>query len=188
MYHRGSSQTDRWERFVFKASNLLFSNHLLILAFTGHGKFHFFLLCVCGLGMMGVVVENVNVGFVMPYVRCDMGISTIEQGLLNSAGYVGIVMSSHFWGFLADTSGRQNVLKYALGGSYVCAVLSAFATNIMMLTLMRLLVGMLWVELKQITVTRGHMQFLGKIKLTCFMYLQCGRRTGSYLFVHRRVP
>lgn len=53
---------------------------------------------------MGVVVENVNIGFVLPYVRCEMDISTAEQGLLNSVGYIGIVLSSHFWGFLADTA------------------------------------------------------------------------------------
>lgn len=62
------------------------------------------MLLVCGFGMMGVVVENVNIGFVLPYIRCEMDISTTEQGFLNSVGYIGIVLSSHFWGFLADTS------------------------------------------------------------------------------------
>lgn len=92
---------------------------------------------------MGVVVENVNIGFVMPYVRCEMGITTTEQGLLNSAAYVGIVVSSHMWGFLADTTGRQNVLKYALGGSFLCAVLSVFSVNVAMLTVTRFFVGIL---------------------------------------------
>lgn len=92
---------------------------------------------------MGVVVENVNIGFVMPYVRCEMNITTSEQGLLNSAGYVGIVVSSHLWGFLADTTGRHNVLKFALGGSFVAAVLSVFATNVLVLTVTRLSVGIL---------------------------------------------
>lgn len=103
------------------------------------------LLFVCGFSLMGVVVENVNIGFVMPYVRCEMNITTAEQGLLNSAAYVGIVVSSHLWGFLADTTGRQNVLKYALGGSFSCAVISVFSTNIVMLTVTRLLVGVLYV-------------------------------------------
>lgn len=111
--------------------------------YPGHGKFHFILLLVCGFSLMGVVVENVNIGMVMPYVRCDMGIETTEQGLLNSAGYVGIVISSHFWGFLADTTGRHNVLKFALGGSFLFAVLSVFSTNVQMLTLTRLFVGVL---------------------------------------------
>lgn len=94
---------------------------------------------------MCVVVENVNIGFVMPYVRCEMAISTSEQGLLSSAAYVGIVLSSHLWGFLADTTGRHNVLKYALGGSFSCAVVSVFSTNVLMLTVTRLFVGILYV-------------------------------------------
>lgn len=92
---------------------------------------------------MGVVVENVNIGFVLPYVRCDMKISTTEQGFLNSVGYIGIVLSSHFWGFLADTWGRRNVLRIALSGCFLCAILSAFSINIAMLIITRLFVGLL---------------------------------------------
>lgn len=111
--------------------------------YTGHGKFHLFLLLCCGFAMMGVVVENVNIGFVLPYVRCEMEISTTEQGLLNSVGYIGIVMSSHFWGFFADTTGRRRVLLISMGGSFICAFFSAFSFNIVSLIFTRLLVGIL---------------------------------------------
>lgn len=90
---------------------------------------------------MGVVVENVNVGFIMPYLRCDMHLTTTEQGLMNSAGYIGILIASHFWGFLADTWGRQKVLRVALLGSFLNAVLSAFSVNILMMYITRFLVG-----------------------------------------------
>lgn len=92
---------------------------------------------------MGVVVENVNIGLIIAYVRCDMNISTLEQGLLSSVGYLGIVLSSHIWGFLADTWGRHKVLKVSLGGSFIFASLSAFSLNIMMLIITRLCVGIL---------------------------------------------
>lgn len=109
----------------------------------GHGKFHLFLLLVCGFGMMGVVVENVNIGFVLPYVRCEMEISLFQQGLLNSVGYIGIVLSSHLWGFLADTTGRRRVLLISMAGSFISAFLSAFSYNIVSLILTRLFVGIL---------------------------------------------
>lgn len=92
---------------------------------------------------MGVVVENVNIGLVITYVRCDMKVSTVEQGLLNSVGYVGIVISSHFWGFLADTWGRHKVLRVSLCGSFICASLSALSLNVAMLIVTRLCVGIL---------------------------------------------
>lgn len=110
---------------------------------VGHGRFHFYLLLVCGFGLMGVVVENVNIGFVLPYVRCEMDISTAEQGFLNSVGYIGIVVSSHLWGFLADTSGRRRVLVISMAGSFCFALLSAFSINIIMLIITRLFVGIL---------------------------------------------
>lgn len=92
---------------------------------------------------MCVVVENVNIGFVLPYIKCEMPITTTEQGFLNSVGYIGIVISSHLWGFLADTTGRRRVLLISMGGSFTCALLSAFSFNVITLILTRLLVGIL---------------------------------------------
>lgn len=90
----------------YRSINFLFIDRILkiyqiISTYLGHGRFHMLVLVVCGIGMMCVVIENVNIGFVLPYIRCEMKISTKEQGVLNSVGYLGIVISSHFWGFLA---------------------------------------------------------------------------------------
>lgn len=111
---------------------------------AGNGRYHLYLLLVCGSGLMGVVVENVNIGFVLPYARCDLQFTANEQGALNAVGYIGIVVSSHFWGFLADTWGRRKVLRTALLGSFAFAVLSALSVSIMMLIVTRLLVGIWW--------------------------------------------
>ena len=121
----------------------LFTSLLSVQCSAGHGKFHFFLLLACGLSLMSVVVENVNIGFVLPYARCDLHITTTEQGLLNSVGYLGIVISSHCWGFLADTWGRRKVLRCSILGSLLCAIVSAFSLSVNMLILTRLLVGIL---------------------------------------------
>lgn len=135
-----TNPTILWYRFVS-------SIFLSLSPSIGHGKFHFYLLLVCGFGLMAVVVENVNIGFVLPYVRCEMSITTIEQGFLNSVGYIGIVLSSHLWGFLADTTGRRRVLLISMGGGFICALLSAFSFNVITLIITRLLVGILWVFL-----------------------------------------
>lgn len=92
---------------------------------------------------MCVVVENVNIGFVLPYIKCEMDISTTDQGLIGSVGYIGIVLSSHMWGFLADTTGRRRVLLMSMGGSFSCALLSAFSVNIISLIISRFFVGFL---------------------------------------------
>lgn len=55
------------------------------------------------------------------------------------------VWSSHLWGFLADTCGRRRVLLVSMGGSFTCALLSAFSFNVITLIITRLFVGILWV-------------------------------------------
>lgn len=142
MYNRWCDQRNR---LVLRHESHQFSFWFRFVIFAGHGKFHFVLLLICGIAMMGLVVENVTIGFVSAYVHCDMAVSTSEQALLNSIVYVGIVISSHFWGFLADTWGRQRVLKVALGGSFLCSFFSAFSINFLMMILTRLFVGILWV-------------------------------------------
>lgn len=92
---------------------------------------------------MGMAMENVNIGFVMPQVKCDMIMSTTEQGLLNSISFLGIVVSSHFWGFMADTWGRRKVMQTSLLGGFVFAYISAFSISPTMMIFFRFVVGLL---------------------------------------------
>lgn len=80
---------------------------------------------------------------VLPAARCDLKFSTAEQGLINAVGFIGVVVSSHFWGFLADTWGRQKVLKIALSLGFMFSALSSVSVDTAMLLVTRLLVG-LW--------------------------------------------
>lgn len=107
------------------------------------GRFHIKLILVCGLCTMGIGMENSLVGFVLTQVKCDMVMTSVEQGLLNSIVFVGIVVSSHFWGFLADTWGRQKVMRAALCGGAIFAYISALSTTVTCLILTRLMVGIL---------------------------------------------
>lgn len=110
------------------------------------GKFQLIALLVVGLSVMGNVSENVNVSLIMPYAKCELGFTITEQGLLNSAGFLGILISAHFWAFLADTWGRQRVIFVALAGSSLFGIVSAFSTTTLMLLIFRFIVGILWVQ------------------------------------------
>lgn len=92
---------------------------------------------------MGMAAENINISFVIPFMKCDLEMSTTEQGLLSSVSFLGIVISSHFWGFLADTWGRRKVMRISLLGGFTFAFMSAFATTTSLLICFRLIVG-LW--------------------------------------------
>lgn len=82
-------------------------------------------------------------GFALPIARCDLNISTAQQGLINSVGVFGILLTSHFWGFLSDTWGRQKVLRTSLGCSFLCCVASSFSNSIIMLMITRFMVGLM---------------------------------------------
>ncbi|XP_037938546.1 synaptic vesicle glycoprotein 2B [Teleopsis dalmanni] len=111
------------------------------ITLTGIGKFHYLLLLVCGLCFMSVMVEIMGVGLIMPSMKCDLESTVSEQGMLASAGFLGVVLSSHAMGFLADTWGRVRTLRYALILSAISTIISSFSVNILMLTVFRFLTG-----------------------------------------------
>lgn len=92
---------------------------------------------------MGATVENFSLAMVLPYVNCDLSMTTAELGLVSSIPFLGIVISSHFWGFMADTWGRQKVIRLSATCSLISAIVSAFASNASILILLRFIVGIL---------------------------------------------
>ncbi|KAH8267579.1 hypothetical protein KR026_007680, partial [Drosophila bipectinata] len=111
------------------------------ITLTGVGRFHYKLLLICGLCFMAVMVEIMGVSLIMNQMKCDLQPTLSEQGILASAGFLGVVLSSHAMGFLADTWGRATTLKYALSLASVCSIVSGFSVNIWMLIVFRFLTG-----------------------------------------------
>lgn len=88
-------------------------------------------------------MENLNISVIMPYAKCDMNISTTEQGLLTSISFLGIFVTLHFWGIMADMYGRQRVLRACALGGFIFSLASAFAFDIILLIVLRFFAGAL---------------------------------------------
>lgn len=88
-------------------------------------------------------MENATVGYFLPYSKCDLNFTLQEQGVLLSSSFAGFVISSHFWGFMADTWGRKKVIRIALLGGVISSFLSAFSLNVNMLIALRFICGAL---------------------------------------------
>lgn len=58
----------------------------------------------------------------------------------------GIIASSFLWGYLADTKGRQIVIKWSLLLAFIASVASSFSNDFWSLLILRFLTGFLWVE------------------------------------------
>lgn len=109
----------------------------------GKGRFNVFIVILSGIVIMGATIENISIAFVLPHANCDLKLTTTELGLVSSIAFLGIVVSSHFWGFMADTWGRQKVIRLTATCALISALLSAFAMNAVTLVLLRFCVGIL---------------------------------------------
>lgn len=112
------------------------------IALTGSGRFHWLLLFAVGFGLLAVVAEGMSMGYVLPLAKCELAISNVEQGMINAVAFIGVVVTSHFWGFMADTWGRVKVLRTSLLAGFVCSAISSFSTTSTMLLIFRLFVGL----------------------------------------------
>lgn len=95
------------------------------------------------IAILASAVENTNISYILPYAKCELKLTTSEQGLLSAVSYVGVILTSHMFGFLADTWGRRNVLRVAAIGGFICSFLSAFAIDKISMIALRLLSGTL---------------------------------------------
>lgn len=139
---RGSNSSYRFRLLCMYLN--LYAN-VKLNSWIGNGKLHKTILLVAGLAVLAVGVEGLNVGYVMPSVKCEMNLTNNEQGLINGAGFVGVVLSAHFWGFLADTWGRQRVLRFALLCGFLFSAISSASYTAVMLLITRLCVGLWYV-------------------------------------------
>lgn len=113
------------------------------LAQVGFGKFNYILILLTGVSLGCVFLETVCINIILPVAQCDLDLSTQDKGMLSAIGFVGIILSSHLWGFLADTKGRKTVIVPTLFVAFVISLISSFAKSFWFLLLMRFLNGFL---------------------------------------------
>lgn len=81
-----------------------------------------------------------GISFVFP-VACELNLTTTEKGVLSTIALVGVITSSHLWGFLADTMGRRKIIVPTLFLSFVCTALSSMSTRYAVLVFFRYFSG-----------------------------------------------
>ncbi|KAL5277990.1 hypothetical protein ACFFRR_002934 [Megaselia abdita] len=78
------------------------------------GRFNVFLVCTAGIVLADVYLETTTMNFVLPVSQCDLHWTQTERNLLGAVSYIGIIVSAHGWGSLADSIGRKKVLAPTL--------------------------------------------------------------------------
>ncbi|XP_045767218.1 synaptic vesicle 2-related protein-like isoform X1 [Maniola jurtina] len=107
------------------------------LDLSGHGKYNYGLLFACFMVIVAMGIDIFGLGIIVTAASCDLGLNLQQIGVLSSMPFAGIIVMSYPWGYLSDTKGRRLVLLWAMGGSFVSAVLSSLAPSWQVLAALR---------------------------------------------------
>jgi MFS transporter, putative metabolite:H+ symporter len=105
---------------------------------------HWGLLFVLGVALVVDVMKAATLGFVVPGMKEEYGISTAQAALLPLFGLTGTTVGSLLWGLLADRLGRRaSILLASLFfiATAICGFMPAFGWNLLMCFLMGLSAG-----------------------------------------------
>lgn len=105
-------------------------------------RFHFVLLLIGGLGMAFEALDAGIIGFIMPSLRTQWGLTGTEVGWIASSTYVGFLVGALMSGILGDRFGRKAVMQWSLVLFCVATFANAFATNFHAFYLLRMVAGL----------------------------------------------
>jgi putative MFS transporter len=105
---------------------------------------HWQLVAVLGMALIVDVMKPATLGFVMPGLRREYGISTSEASLLALFAMIGTTVGSVLWGILADRLGRRGSILLAsliFVSTGICGTMPAFKWNLCMCFFMGMSAG-----------------------------------------------
>ncbi|CAH1111271.1 unnamed protein product [Psylliodes chrysocephalus] len=107
----------------------------------GFGWFQVKLSLWTGLCWMADSMEMTILSILSPALHCDWQISRYQQALTTTVVFLGMMLSSTFWGNLSDRYGRKHALKLCAILLFYYGLLSSVAPSFMWILLLRGLVG-----------------------------------------------
>jgi putative MFS transporter len=107
-------------------------------------KAHWIQISILAVALIIDVMKAATLGFVIPGMRVEYGLTFAQVALLPFAGLLGTTVGSFMWGALADLYGRRASLLLAaviFMGTAICGAMPSFSWNIFMCFLMGLGAG-----------------------------------------------
>jgi putative MFS transporter len=105
---------------------------------------HWGLVAVLGVALVVDVMKPATIGFVVPGMRLEYGISKETASLFPFSAMVGTTLGSLFWGMLADRLGRRGSILLAsliFVSTGICGCMPAFKWNVIMCFFMGISAG-----------------------------------------------
>ncbi|CAG5033885.1 unnamed protein product [Parnassius apollo] len=107
------------------------------LNMTGFGKFNYLMMLLVASIIMGMAFEIFSVAYLVPASACELETVSSQQGLMAGTPLVGIIATSHFWGYLADTKGRRKILCWCLSLGFSAGALASLSPNWIVFALLK---------------------------------------------------
>jgi putative MFS transporter len=105
---------------------------------------HWWLLFVLGVALVIDVMKPATLGFILPGLRAEYGITTAQAARLPLVALTGTTIGSLLWGIFADRLGRRaSILLAAMFflGTSICGFMPSFGWNLFMCFVMGLSAG-----------------------------------------------
>nr|XP_021190229.2 synaptic vesicle glycoprotein 2B isoform X1 [Helicoverpa armigera] len=104
---------------------------------AGFSRYNIWIFAICASITFTTTFE-VNSG---PYIAtgsaCELNTTVKQQGLFESIPTLGVFMTMHLWGYLADTRGRQRMLTINLFMSFITGIIATFSTHWIVLLVLK---------------------------------------------------
>uniref|UniRef100_A0A8R1HUC3 MFS domain-containing protein n=1 Tax=Caenorhabditis japonica TaxID=281687 RepID=A0A8R1HUC3_CAEJA len=107
----------------------------------GFGRFQLKLSILTGMAWMADAMEMMLLSLISPALACEWGISSVQQALVTTCVFSGMMLSSTFWGKICDRFGRRKGLTFSTLVACIMGVFSAFSPHFYVLLLFRGLTG-----------------------------------------------
>jgi putative MFS transporter len=105
-------------------------------------RFHKRLLAMGGLGYTFDAMDAAVIAFVLPVLRVDWSLSSVQTGVLGSSTFIGFFFGAMTAGALGDLIGRKAVMMWALALYAVASIASAAAHDWPVFLATRIVAGM----------------------------------------------
>jgi VNT family MFS transporter (synaptic vesicle glycoprotein 2) len=108
---------------------------------TGYGKFHYWLMFVCGWANASDAIEILCISFLLPSAECDLELTSARKGNLTLILFVGMMFGGYIWGSLGDIFGRKNILINAMLVNAAAGFASSLSQDYYVFLILRFLSG-----------------------------------------------
>ncbi|XP_037867558.1 synaptic vesicle glycoprotein 2A [Bombyx mori] len=106
---------------------------------AGFGVYNILHMLMSGVILMGMIMQSLALGYILPVAQCDLKLTLQQRGWLSAIPFLAIILTSYFWGWLADTQGRRPVMLFSMIISAVFSVFASFSPEIISFAILQFL-------------------------------------------------